>query len=130
MDHPRPRQRGAERERGVVRGGTVRRAEPEAPVQAFSRSDRRTIDDYLSSNRANLPPGLARREKLPPGLERQLRRNGKLPPGLQKRLQPFPAQLERQLPPVPAGYSRVFLGNRALLLDGAKRILDLFLAGR
>jgi hypothetical protein len=59
-------------------------------------------------------------------LERQLRRNGTLPPGLQKRVQPFPADLERSLPRLPAGMSRVFLGNRAILLDSAQRILDLF----
>ena len=127
VDHPKPRQPRAERVEGEVQEGTLRRT---APVSSFSNSDRRTIDNYLSTNRANLPPGLAKRERLPRGLERQLRRNGRLPPGLQKRLQPFPTELERRLPPVPAGYSRVFLGNRALLLNAAKVVLDIFVAGR
>ena len=45
---------------------------------------------------ALLPPGLAKRDTLPPGLERQLQRNGKLPPGLEKRA--LPDELKRALP--------------------------------
>ncbi len=101
-------------------------AETPGYAYAFRESDRRIISNYLNVNRANLPPGLARRERLPPGLERQLQRNGTLPPGLQKRVQPFPPELNRQLPPLPTGVTRVFLGNRAILLDQAQRILDLF----
>jgi hypothetical protein len=33
----------------------------------------------------NLPPGLAKRDQLPPGLERQLRVRGTLPPGSARR---------------------------------------------
>ena len=143
VDDPKPRQRREERVEREAREGTRRRREERverearegtrrrsAPVSSFSNSDRRTIDSYLSANRANLPPGLAKRERLPRGLERQLRRNGKLPPGLQKRLQPFPTELKQRLPPLPTGYSRVFLGNRALLLNAAKIVVDLFVAGR
>jgi hypothetical protein len=94
---------------------------------AFSAGDRRIIQEYLRVNRANLPPGLARRSSLPPGLEKQLRKNGTLPPGLQKRVQPFPADLSGRLPRLPIGHSRVFLGHRAMILDQAQRILDVFL---
>ena len=130
VDHPKPRQPREERVEGTVKEGTLRRTAPQAVVSSFSSFDRRTIDNYLSTNRANLPPGLAKRQRLPRGLERQLRRNGKLPRGLQKRLQPFPTGLEAKLPPLPTGFSRVFLGNRALLLNAAKVIVDLFVAGR
>ena len=129
VDHPKPRQPREERVEGTVEEGTLRRTARQV-ASAFSSFDRRTINNYLSANRANLPPGLAKRGRLPPGLERQLRRNGRLPRGLQKRLQPFPTRLEAQLPPLPTGYSRVFLGNRALLLNAAKVIVDLFVAGR
>src|SRR5690606_37311777 len=33
----------------------------------------------------SLPPGLAKRDELPPGLAKQLARNGHLPPGLERR---------------------------------------------
>lgn len=73
-----------------------------------------------------LPPGLAKRGgHLPPGLERQLQRNGTLPPGLQKRVEPFPVELEQQLPRLPSGYSRVIVAGRALILDSNNMILDL-----
>ncbi len=99
-----------------------------APPDLFSESDRRVIGNWLSSNRGNLPPGLAKRDRLPPGLEKQLERNGTLPPGLQKRVEPFPDELNRQLPPLPSGMSRVFLGGRALLLDAAQKVLDIYTA--
>ncbi len=35
-----------------------------------------------------LPPGLAKRDQLPPGLEKHLLKHGSLPPGLQKKIDP------------------------------------------
>ena len=99
---------------------------PSGGGTSFSDSDRGKIGQYFSDNRANLPPGLAKRDRLPPGLEKQLARNGTLPPGLQKRAQPFPAELNQQLPRLPAGCSRVIVGNHAILLDQGQRILDMF----
>jgi Glycine zipper len=95
----------------------------------FSPRDQRIIRDYYASETSNLPPGLAKRGgNLPPGLERQLQRNGTLPPGLQRRVQPFPAELDSQLPQLPSGYSRVYLEGRALILDRNNKILDLMVA--
>lgn len=71
-----------------------------------------------SHNLEGLPPGLAKRETLPPGLQRQLQRNGTLPPGLQDKIYPFPVALERQLPDLRDGLSRVFIGGSIVLLDG------------
>jgi hypothetical protein len=73
-----------------------------------------------------LPPGLAKRETLPPGLQRQLVRNGELPPGLQKKIQPLPRDLEVRLTPLPEGRRRVFISGSVILLDERKNlILDL-----
>ncbi len=36
-----------------------------------------------------LPPGLAKRDRLPPGLEKHLLKHGSLPPGLQKKIDPY-----------------------------------------
>lgn len=96
-------------------------------VPAFSSRDRRIIRSYYEENTSNLPPGLAKRHgHLPPGLERHLERNGTLPPGLQRRVEPFPEDLNSQLPPLPSGYSRVILSGRALILDRNNKILDIF----
>jgi hypothetical protein len=73
-----------------------------------------------------LPPGLAKRGDLPPGLERQLRRNGRLPPGLEAKLHPLPVDLEVLLPRLPPGVRRVIVGGDLLLLDErSSAILDI-----
>jgi len=76
------------------------------------------IGGYYRNQYSNLPPGLAKRGgNLPPGLERQLQRNGTLPPGLQKRLEPFPADLRRQLPRLPANYAYGVLDGSAIIVN-------------
>jgi hypothetical protein len=93
----------------------------------FSTRDRDVIRDYYQDQDSNLPPGLAKRGgNLPPGLQKHLERDGTLPPGLQKRIHPFPAELERRLPPLPDGYRRVTLGVDILILDRrTQRIVDI-----
>ncbi len=95
-------------------------------MREFNENDRGVLRQCLGGNTAGLPPGLAKRDRLPPGLERQVRRNGTLPPGLQKRVQPLPGACDARLPQLPVDWRRVILGRRVLLLDPAQRIVDLF----
>lgn len=96
----------------------------------FSEGDQRLVRRYYAGNGSGLPPGLAKRGgNLPPGLERQVERNGTLPPGLQNRIEPFPAALDRDLPRLPQGCSRVFLGDRAMIIDRNNRVLDVMSLG-
>lgn len=67
--------------------------------------------------RGSLPPGLAKREALPPGLRNQLRERGELPPGLQKRLIPVPAPWVARLPPLPPHHTRYFAGDDFVVVD-------------
>jgi hypothetical protein len=87
--------------------------------------DQRVIREWFSnpSNLKGLPPGLAKRETLPPGLQRQLVRNGQLPPGLQKKIQPLPPALEVVLAPLPEGRKRVFISGSVILLDQRKNLI-------
>jgi hypothetical protein len=96
----------------------------------FSERDQAVIRSYYRPHgEAGLPPGLAKRNgNLPPGLEKQLQANGTLPPGLQKRVEPFPPELDRQLPRLPRGYSRVMMDGRAMTIDMNNRIIDVFVA--
>ena len=94
--------------------------------QLFSARDRRTIRTCFQQNESSLPPGLAKREQLPPGLEKQLERNGTLPPGLEKRVQPLPDVCENQLGPLPQGAWRGVYSRRVMLIDQDSRILDTF----
>lgn len=96
--------------------------------RAFGKKDEQAIRAWFANpaNRQGLPPGQAKREQLPPGLQRQLQRNGTLPPGLQKRIQPLPQSLENQLPKPPAGVKRVVVaGNVILLEERSSKILDI-----
>ena len=92
----------------------------------FSDRERQIIGDCLVNDRTGLPPGLAKKDHLPPGLERQLQRNGTLPPGLQKRVQPLPGSCAARLPRLPRDWARVVLSGRIILLDPRQRIVDLF----
>ncbi len=96
---------------------------------AFNEQDRKRIREYYEARRQpgnrphknGLPPGLAKREQLPPGLQKQVERNGTLPPGLQTRS--LPPELERQLSPVPKGYVRAEVGADVVLMDGNTRVV-------
>src|SRR6266404_785633 len=94
---------------GRGRGHGAGRGREEAPVREFNENDRGVLRQCLSGNTAGLPPGLAKRDRLPPGLERQVRRNGTLPPGLQKRVQPLPGTCDGRLPQLPVDWRRVIL---------------------
>ena len=86
----------------------------------FSSQDRSVVSGWFREHGASgLPPGLAKRDRLPPGLERQLRERGSLPPGLQKKLQPLPIELERRLPPLPVGYRRSVIGAHVVITNSS-----------
>ncbi len=94
--------------------------------RAHNRDDDvRIVHEYFV-NTSNLPPGLAKRQTLPPGLEGQLVVKGKLPPGLAKKMQPVPVILTRQLVILPSTQRRVIIGNQLVVLDRTNHILDFF----
>ncbi len=68
----------------------------------------------------SLPPGLAKRTDLPPGLQRQLERNGHLPPGLEKH--PLPNDLLTRLGRR-YGAERQLVGSDVLLVDTATGVI-------
>ncbi len=102
-----------------------RRADDRTGDYTFNDHDRVILRGCLNDSYSNLPPGLAKRDRLPPGLEKQLQRNGTLPPGLQKRVQPLPESCEAQLPRLPREWERVILGGRIILLDERETIRDI-----
>jgi hypothetical protein len=101
----------------------------------FESYERDAVLGYYANPSHGLPPGLAKRGgNLPPGLEKQLARNGTLPPGLEKRLEPLPIQLERQLSRLPAdcGCRRGIVGTSVMLIRARDHfILDVMhISGR
>ena len=100
--------------------------EKAAVPTGFTSSDRHAIQTCFDQHASELPPGLANRQSLPPGLERQVAKGGTLPPGLQKKVQPMPSVCSSSLSALPSGYSRVVYGNRVILVGPQNKIVDTF----
>ena len=93
---------------------------------AFSDRDREIIDDYYyghtyKKKKKGLPPGLAKKGKLPPGLQKQLVRRGQLPPGLQYRSLPY--DLEGRLSHIPGDYARVMIEGSFILFNKRTNVI-------
>src|SRR5258708_1519792 len=94
--------------------------------EAYADHDR-DIRDWYRTHYSHLPPGLAKRDRLPPGLQRQLVLRGTLPPGLQRQMQPCPRELEVMLPPSPPNYAHVVIGGNLVLVNRVNfEIADVF----
>ncbi len=95
--------------------------------RGYYRDHDRDLRGWYVGHRDHLPPGLAKRDELPPGLERQLVVRGTLPPGLRSRMHPCPIEVERYLPPPPAGYMHTFIGGHIVLVNRRTFfVLDVF----
>ncbi|MDH5527390.1 MAG: hypothetical protein OEY97_08810 [Nitrospirota bacterium] len=83
---------------------------------AFNDRDRAAIAAYYQSRRGGIKP-------LPPGISRRLAQGKPLPPGI--RSQTVPADLERELSPLPSGHRRVVVGADMVILDAVGNVADL-----
>jgi hypothetical protein len=91
------------------------------------RDHDRELRQWYREHEGHLPPGLAKRDTLPPGLERQLVVRGTLPLGLRGRMRPCPVEVERYLPPAPVGYVHTVIGgNIALVNRKSFLVLDIY----
>jgi Ni/Co efflux regulator RcnB len=107
--------------------GQGRGKQKEKHEYRYSRRDRNEMRAWYRGYRGDLPPGLAKRDRLPPGLEGQLRVRGTLPPGLRDQIRPCPEDLVRRLPPPPPDYEHVAIGGRIVLLNRQTyMVLDIF----
>lgn len=105
----------------------------------FTPEERKIVREYYSKDIVveawgqegkgkgkGLPPGLAKKQRLPPGLRKQLQRNGTLPPGLEKKMEPLPQELDVRLKPLPPEHVRVVIGTDVIILDKTtQKILDI-----
>jgi Ni/Co efflux regulator RcnB len=93
----------------------------------YSDHDRDAMRGWYGEQHDHLPPGLARKDRLPPGLEKQLVVRGTLPPGLRKKIRPCPDELERRLPPPPPDCAHVVVGGHVVLMNRMTfMVLDVF----
>ncbi len=90
----------------------------------FTDRDRVMIRDYYRDYYRGLPPGLAKKGKIPPGHAHKLRRHYGVPPDAS--WQYLPADLERRLSRLPDNYIRVIVGTDVAILHTRTRVvLDL-----
>jgi hypothetical protein len=79
----------------------------------FGKADVVILRDHYSPRYTNLPPGL----------QKKVARGGPLPPGWRKKFEPFPASLERRLPPLPAGYGRGVIDGHAVIYNSRTSVI-------
>jgi len=109
----------------VESGAVIIETEDVQAAIVFSDRDRMSIKEYygIGHKGKTLPPGLAKKEELPPGLKKHIQKHEQLPPGLEGRRLPY--DLERTLQPLPSGYVRLRVGGDVLLLNEKSRyVLD------
>ena len=71
---------------------------------------------WYDEHRTNLPPGLAKKDRLPPGL--------------QKKMYPCPPDLEKRLPPPPPDCIHTIIGGSVVLLNRRTNVvLEVFYFG-
>lgn len=97
--------------------------------RVFDETEKAIIEEYFGKKLSGkegegkekgakkMPPGLAKRDELPPGLARQVEKNGRLPPGLARR--DLPSDLEAKLPPPGEGMKRLVAGSDVVLIEKA-----------
>jgi len=127
-----PMERGSDRQAGRPddRGKSDAKGKPDDKGRSAAKGnhdpkgkpDDKGRPDQAQGAARQMPPGLAKRDELPPGLARQLTERGTLPPGLAKR--DLPADLAGKLPKR-GKTSRVIVDDDVVLIDNAtERVLD------
>ena len=90
----------------------------------FSKDEIAIIHDYYAQHHDDAGKGQQKKQKtkpLPPGIAKNLTRGKSLPPGIAK--QQLPNDLIQRLPPVRAGYERVIVDGRLLLVAVATQVI-------
>jgi hypothetical protein len=69
----------------------------------------------------DIPPGIAKKGTLPPGIYKQLVRNGQIPAGVE--YHQLPPDLIVQLPPLAPAYRYVIADDRVMLIQAATNVI-------
>lgn len=95
-----------------------------AGVQDASAAEFSAVEiEVIARYYRDLPRDEARRgpRRLPRGIAKNLERGKPLPPGIAKRY--LPPELDRALPPAPAGYERIVVAGKVLLVELATQVV-------
>ncbi|HMM47957.1 MAG TPA: hypothetical protein PKC12_08250 [Thiobacillaceae bacterium] len=87
----------------------------------FSDHDRAIIHDYYRTHYRGLPPGLAKKGKVPPGHAYKMQRHRSIPADV--RWERLPGDVERRLSRLPSGYARVAIGADVAIMNTRTRVV-------
>lgn len=87
----------------------------------FSDPDLWIIRDYYRVDYRGLPPGLAKKGKVPPGHAYKLQRNQSVPASVNWAY--LPANVESRLSRLPEGYVRIIIGTDVAILHTRTRMV-------
>jgi Ni/Co efflux regulator RcnB len=94
--------------------------------EAYSDHDR-DIHDWYRAHYSHLPPGLAKRDRLPPGLERQLSGSWNFAARPPEENAALPSGTRNDIPPPPPNYAHFVIGGNLVLVNRANfQIADVF----
>lgn len=122
--------------KGKDRGPHDRSAAEHAPGKGdrgrpeFSEHEEDEIVSYFRLHpeaRDQLPPGLAKKNKVPPGWQKKLRRGERIPDDIWVHRVPLPHEILSRLPPPPPGVIHVRIHDRVLrVVEKTHELLDEF----
>ena len=87
---------------------------------SFSDAEVRIITAWYNDHEPR-KSGKGKRGGLPPGIAKNLARGKSLPPGIAA--QHLPQELQRALPAAPAGYDRIIVDGKVLLVEATTRVI-------
>jgi hypothetical protein len=96
--------------------------------RAFSGSERDEIVRWFDANpgaRSQLPPGLAKKNKIPPGWQKKVGKGQRIPDDIWLHRVPLPHEILAKLPPPPPGVVLVRIHDRVLkVVEKTHEVLD------
>ena len=87
----------------------------------FSSNEISVISTFYKDHKSSKARGKKASKGLPPGIAKNLQRGKPLPPGIAKNS--LPGDLLVMLPPAPAGYERIVVAGKVLLVEVATQIV-------
>jgi Ni/Co efflux regulator RcnB len=101
-----------------------------AYVYSYSKHDRDEMNDWYEHHRGNLPPGLAKKDRLPPGWEKKMAVHQVMPAEYREYVRSAPVEIVRVLPPPPPDCEHVVVGGHIVLMNRKTSVvLDIFNVG-
>jgi len=127
-DHPRKGGKGKGKEDSAAEYAKDGKKAGKKGGKKFDGDERDVIVRYFDSNpsaRSQLPPGLAKKNKIPPGWQKKIGVGQRIPDDIWVHRVPLPHEILVKLPPPPPGVIHVRIEDRVLkVIEKTHEVLD------